>query len=79
MDFYGVVLPVVEVIDVSPRFRHQPTLDPASILPAISLPNLRKIHDAPQRCFEFVNEEVLPVSMFTPPRVFGFKLRAGFI
>jgi hypothetical protein len=79
MDLYNVVLAVVKVVDVTPRLRHQPTLDQASTFPAISLPHLGKIDDAPQRCFEFINEEVLAVSIFTPPRVLSFKLRAGFI
>jgi hypothetical protein len=79
VEFYDVVLAVVKMVDVTPRFRHQPTLNQASAFPAISLPDLGKIGDAHQRCFEFINEEFLAIWIFSPPRVFGFKLRAGFI
>jgi hypothetical protein len=43
------------------------------------LPDLREVGDASQRCFEFIDEEVLVISILTPPPVFGLKLGPGFI
>lgn len=79
MDLQRVVVAIVKVVDVTPRLWHQPTLDQAATLPSISLSDLRQFEDALQRRFEFIDKEVHVISILTPPRIFGFELRAGLI
>ena len=79
MDLQKIVLAIEEIVDVTTRLWHQPTLNQASAPGSISLSDLRETDDAPQRLFEFVDKQLFAIPIFAPPRVFGLKLRTGLI
>ena len=79
MNLYDVALSSVEVVHVTTRLLHEHALNQLASHAAIMLSDAGGRGDLPDHLLELRNEELLRVTVFAPPAIFGFEPLLGLI